>query len=71
MSLKIHPFVLPHKLYFMFDRTRSVVEPEPPLLAGTVKKGAALAPALQLKLQLHMTPCLKKSYNKNVNKNVN
>ena len=32
----------------------SVVEPEPPFLAGAgaVKKGAAPAPALQLKLQL-------------------
>ena len=51
----------------------SVVEPEPPFLAGAgaVKKGAAPAPALQLKLQLHMTPCLKKRYNKNVNNNVN
>ena len=31
-----------------------VVEPEPPFLAGTgvVKKGAAPAPAVQLKLQL-------------------
>ena len=36
----------------------SVVEPEPPFLAGAVKKGAA--PALQLKLQLNMTPCSKK-----------
>ena len=30
----------------------SVVEPEPPFLAGAVKKGAGPAPALQLKLQL-------------------
>ena len=30
----------------------SVVEPERPFLAGAVKKGAAPAPALQLKLQL-------------------
>ena len=30
----------------------SVVEPEPPLLAEALKKGAAPAPALQLKLQL-------------------
>ena len=31
--------------------TPSVVEPEPPFLAGAVNKGAAPAPALQLKLQ--------------------
>ena len=51
----------------------SVVEPEPPFLAraGAVKKGAAPAPALQLKLQLHRTSCLKKRYNKNVNNIVN
>ena len=30
----------------------SVVEPEPHFLAGAVTKGAARAPALQLKLQL-------------------
>ena len=30
----------------------SVVEPVPPFLVGAVKKGAATAPALQLKLQL-------------------
>ena len=34
----------------------SVVEPEPPFLAGAVKKGAAPAPAQGPA----MTPCLKK-----------
>ena len=38
----------PHSFYLL----ASVVEPEPPFLAGAVKKGAAPAPALQLKLQL-------------------
>ena len=41
---------------FLTNPPTSVVEPEPPFLAGAgagaVKKGAAPAPALQLKLQL-------------------
>ena len=34
------------------SHTTGTVEPDLPFLAGAVKKGAALAPALQLKLQL-------------------
>ena len=38
--------------YFTVRYIISVAEPEPPFLAAAVKKGAAPAPALQLKLQL-------------------
>ena len=46
------------RLYLKTGVWSSVEEPEPPFLAGAVKKGAA--PALQLKLQLNMTPGSKK-----------
>ena len=46
----------------------SVVEPVPPFLVGAVKKGAATAPAHQLKLQLG--PYVeRKEINKKINNN--
>ena len=41
----VHPYCL-----YVRVGTLVVVEPEPPFLAEAVKKGAAPAPALQLKL---------------------